>query len=272
MAAEKRALAILQQSDRPEDSAAILNYLSTKAKVEPLRLALAEKVKVERATRRERDQLSADLQTAQARIAELETNNSELARERDGLKDDMARISNELSCVRLEKATLQNEAHNLQRKVSTAETDAGKLRNSFRALSEHLKNDDLALRLLVAHGDALAPELFLALGWSQERFDKTLLQWRHDRNTTSADLVELLHREANCTCVQGGNLKKPDAEYCEYLRAILKHRGINAEREVAALVQKHQNEWFRQHRTVFTEPPVHARTITPIPQVVRWNE
>ena len=272
LAAEKKAFEVLQQSSRPEDAAAVLAYLTAKQRIEPLRLALAEKVKSERTIRRERDQLSGELVSAQARISELEGAAADLTRERDGLKDDMARISNELSCVRLEKATLQNEAHNLQRKASTAETDAGKLRNSFRALSEHLKNDDLALRLLIEHGDALAPELFLAVGWNQDQYDKTLLQWRRDRNATSADLIELLHREANCTCVQQGNRQKPDAEYCEYLRATLRHRGVNPEREAFTLVQKHQEEWFRQRRTLFTEPPLSQRQITPIPQIAHWND
>lgn len=120
--------------------------------------------------------------------------------------------------------------------------------------------------------DALSPEAYVALGWTLEKLEKWLVTRENYEEFFNTDLIELLHRVEPCVCVEGNpSQKRPNDDLANFLRAILQHRGVNADREIAHLVATHREDYVRRNRVTFAEQPLSHRQITRIPRTVRWG-
>lgn len=264
------------QTDKLTAAQTIASIRHDQSKVAPLRSALADRTKELSSIRQEHNRVQEELSATKGRFTELEGSVSDLTLERDGLKNDIARLGAELAKARSETASVKAELRNSQSKAEAAQVESQKRLFSLQVLAGHLQADqELALRLFVEHEQALSFELFTAIGVSVESYERWVKTWRDHKDDSTDSLLELLHRAEECVCVQENpNLHRPNDETAVFLRTLLEKRGVAVDRELNALTAKHREDWFSTNRStaLFSEPPLSARHIIPLRQVKQWGE
>lgn len=122
-AAEEKALAVLQsvcdsdvpQSQKQQAASQILEFQRVREKAGPLRAALAERIKTQRAAERDRDTFAAELAQLKVRLGELEPIHQQFA----DAKQEIARLTAALSAA---KSTAERAEQGRATAQATADT------------------------------------------------------------------------------------------------------------------------------------------------------
>jgi hypothetical protein len=268
-AAEEKALITLQKvcdsaDATPDAQQRAAEIILGNVRIDSIRKELAQQIKSQRTAGRECKRLSSELFTATTKVSELEIQLSDVRKERDSVKADSLRVGSELVKAREAASAAQSQVTQMRNQLETRDAEASKLTLSLKALVSKITSDDeFIATLFFESGQELSADLFIALGWTQEKVDQWSAWHRTVKDTATERLVELLHRP-NCVCKQENNLKVLSDSDAEFFRALLRFRKVDANAEINKLVGVHREDWYRRNRVSFGEPPLSVRQITPI--------
>lgn len=248
------------------------------ARTGPLKEEMAEKKTELNVLRAELATASAAATETQTKVAELAKQNADIAKEHEGCKADIIRLGDKIRILSTEKQSSLTAEAASRRELEVLKIAETKLRFTVATLAKHSNFSDGFIRELFFkfHGQ-LWPEVFIHLGWTQERLDQWAAFLKRVSSISNDILIERLHRNSNCVCRQQNPSIHPlpddDAKFVE---SYLRFRDIDVEVEIGKLVEAHRQAWFDKVRVPLEYTPLSIahRTITPLAsgQVRQWGE
>jgi len=221
------------------------------SKTGPLREAIAEQSKTIRALKEQIDSTNEQLVNAQYRVAELEKQKSDVTTEHDNAKSDLSRITASLLQSRTATKDAEASASRAEKQKIDANSKAENLKVNLQTLLSQLQrfygikfDEAFTTKLFFGLGDNATIEMFIALGWTGERFEYWTRARNATKNKTTEQLIEFLH-PAGAGCVSHRNVPKEEDQ--RIVEGLLRSRGVAVEDEVRKLQLLHLEEYRRNN-------------------------